>query len=303
MPHLSVIMPVYNAGPALRRALSSTLAGMPRDSRLIALDDGSTDDSVDVLSEVAARNPKLTVMTNDTNVGVARTLNRLLDVCDSTFVARMDADDIMLPWRLRLQQRQLGDRRDETVFSTVLRFVPDQHKVWPQRTEVLTERAAPLVLLLTNPFVHSTMFARTETLRSLGGYREVPSEDYDLWMRMVLDGRAVRKTALPTIAYRHHSGQVTLTAGWMASARYNEMTANTHAELSRRELGWDVPVFGALRGGLTSAEDVSTLTAYVDAVDAQATKVGQEQCKPLNRQIAVWRRKLSAATLSNQAGA
>jgi len=293
MPSLTVIMPVFNAGPALTTAVASTLAALPPDAELLAVDDASSDGSLDLLHDLAARRRRLRVIANPVNLGVAGSLQRLLDESDSTWVARMDADDIMLPWRLRVQLRSVTAGPQQALFSTVLRYVPERHRIWPQRVRTLTPEVAPYVLLLTNPFVHSTLCVPRTLLGAVGGYRDVPSEDYDLWMRLVLAGHPVRRLAVPTVVYRHHPGQLTSGTGWISRARDNEQTSAVHAELAERLLGWTEPVFAAMRGDLGRADDVALVGEFVDRVAARAGLLGADGTKPLIREIDVWRSRLA----------
>ena len=64
-------------------------------------------------------------------------------------------------------------------------------------------------LLLTNPVCHPTMLATREIIDRVGGYRAVPAEDYDLWMRVASAGGRIRRLAAWGLLYRIHLGQVT----------------------------------------------------------------------------------------------
>lgn len=107
MPRLSVIMPARNAAVHIRTALTSTLRALPPDAELVVLDDASDDDTEQILHEVP--DSRLRVIRSESNLGVAESLNRLLDATDSQYVARMDADDVCFPWRFRVQRRQIAN--------------------------------------------------------------------------------------------------------------------------------------------------------------------------------------------------
>ncbi|MBP5531306.1 MAG: glycosyltransferase family 2 protein, partial [Lentisphaeria bacterium] len=89
-------MPVYNAGRFLRECLDSILAQTRADFELIVCDDASCDDSAAILAEYAARDPRVRVLRNERNLGIARTRNRLLESLpdDCGYIALMDADDV-----------------------------------------------------------------------------------------------------------------------------------------------------------------------------------------------------------------
>jgi glycosyltransferase involved in cell wall biosynthesis len=295
MPKLSVIMPVFNAGDPLRKAVYSVLAWMPKDAELITLDDGSSDGSLQLLRELAQNDRRLKVMANEVNIGVARSLNRLLDNCDSPLVARMDADDIDLPWRYLTEIQGLAFHRADLVFATVVHYAPEHHKLWPQLPYGIDDDVAPLMLLLGNPFVHSSMLADTSVLRAIGGYRNVPSEDYDLWMRLVLAGRRIRRLPVHALIYRHHARQVTSNADWALSARSNPMTADVHAELAYHLIRWKGPVFAAQRGPLATGRDIHDLSAFLTQVSGRAAELGLGKSRALRREIGRQAARLSAA--------
>ncbi|MGO1319451.1 MAG: glycosyltransferase family 2 protein, partial [Galactobacter sp.] len=165
MPRLSVLMPAFNAQATVLPAVRSTLRALPRDAELVVLDDGSTDDTARVLSQLGDRRLRVLSRAND---GVASGLNLLLQETDSDYIARMDADDLVLPGRFR---RQLAAARDgaDAVFTTVVTW--NQHKLTPPRPSAILPQDFGLHLLLTNPVAHSTLLARREAVDRVGGYR------------------------------------------------------------------------------------------------------------------------------------
>ena len=97
MPQIIVLMPVYNGGRYLRESIASILAQSFKDFELLIIDDGSTDDSVSIVKSFS--DPRIRLVLNEHNIGVARTLNKGLELARGEFIARMDADDISLPHR------------------------------------------------------------------------------------------------------------------------------------------------------------------------------------------------------------
>jgi glycosyltransferase involved in cell wall biosynthesis len=104
-PSVSIIMPVYNAGPYLAPAVASVFAQTLTDWELLAIDDASTDDSWAYLQRID--DPRVRVARNERNLGAPATLNRAIDLARGRWIARMDADDVILPARLELQARAL----------------------------------------------------------------------------------------------------------------------------------------------------------------------------------------------------
>jgi glycosyltransferase involved in cell wall biosynthesis len=100
-PVVSIIMPVFNAGQFLEPAIASIFAQTFNDWELVAVDDGSTDGSWAYLQRI--NDPRVRIMRNERNRGVPTTLNRAIESSRGPWIARMDADDIILPRRLELQ--------------------------------------------------------------------------------------------------------------------------------------------------------------------------------------------------------
>ncbi len=100
-PSLTVVLPVYNGGTTLALAVRSVLAQTFEDYELLVLDDGSTDNSVEVAS--AFSDPRVHVLVEGTNRGLVHRLNEGVDLARGRYIARMDQDDICFPERFRRQ--------------------------------------------------------------------------------------------------------------------------------------------------------------------------------------------------------
>lgn len=238
MPALSVILPARNAQDTVAQAVSSTLRALPADAELLVLDDGSTDNTAEAAlkggSVKGQTDPRLRVETCDTPGGIATALNWLLEHTDSEVVARMDADDICLPGRFRLSNRAL-EAGDDMVFSQVINFTG--RKVRPAAPVGIPPTAFNVHLLLTNPASHPAMMAKRSCIEEAGNYREVPAEDYDLWMRVALNGAKLRRLASWGLLYRQHPNQITASAEWRQSSWLNPQQAEVFAQLAQQITG------------------------------------------------------------------
>ncbi len=190
MALVDIIMAAYNEEKRIEAAIESILAQTFCDWRLLICDDGSTDDTMSVILRYAEQYPqKIFVMQNQTNKGLTYTLNRLIKIVDSKYVARMDADDRSRETRLEKEIDFLNnnpqyafvgtavEKYDEEGFFSVIRF-PEK----PEKRD----------FLWNNPFAHPTILMRSDVLKNLNGYRDesytLRNEDYDLWMRMYASG-------------------------------------------------------------------------------------------------------------------
>ena len=202
-------MPAHNAGRWLPEAIESLLAQSLPDFELLVVDDGSTDDSPTLLSDLARRDGRIRVL-QQSKSGLCQALNRGLAAARAPLFARLDADDLADPDRL---QRQVGYlRRTPTVgmVGSWAREINGQGRPLGQRTPETEPEALKRELARGNPFVHSSIMARTQLMRDLGGYRAAfqAAEDYDLWLRM---SEVSDLANLPQmlVSYRVHSDSVT----------------------------------------------------------------------------------------------
>lgn len=244
-PRITVLMPVYNAASYLAEAARSILSGSFRDLELLAINDGSTDES-----EVRLRSiddPRVRIVSNPVNVGLVKTLNRGLDLADSEFVARMDADDISMPKRLAQQIAFMKANPQIGVCGTwVTTFGRG-----PKRTlfAPLTPAEIHAQLLAFNPISHPTvMLRRAFFLRHSLRYdvEAVHAEDLDLWMRA---SECFPLANIPVVGlrYRMHANQI--------ANRYAVEEQQTVDRLRTRQLTLLLP-------GATEAEIALHLTTF-----------------------------------------
>lgn len=95
MARVTVLMPTYNVAPYVREAIDSVLQQTYRDFELLVMDDCSTDETVDIVRNIA--DPRIRIVQNESNLGLAENLNRGLNLTKTEYVSRMDGDDIALP--------------------------------------------------------------------------------------------------------------------------------------------------------------------------------------------------------------
>lgn len=213
---LSVIMPAKNAEKHVKLAALSTLLSLPRSSELIVVNDGSIDQTITRLS--AIHDSRLRVLDNP-GKGLVDALNFGIESCRGDFVARMDADDICMPWRFFLQLRMMKRRPDLSfLFSTVIAFGKPllPFGIVPQLPWSLGPTEFAWVLRRRNPAAHPTMIARSLAIRSIGGYAEGPAEDEDLWLRASIANHRLARHWVPVLALRLHAAQTTRQKEWRA---------------------------------------------------------------------------------------
>lgn len=235
MAELAVLLCAHDAAGTIADAVRSTLAALPRDSELHVLDDASSDGTADVVA--AIDDPRIRLSRLTANVGYEAARQRLLEASDSRLVAIMDADDVALAWRFRVQLAELGSA--DLLVSPVVSFTTVWWRGHPSLPLPVSPAAAPLHLMLGCPFAHPTMLARRESLERLGGYRAYSvAEDYDLYLRLVASGGAMRRGAVPVLGYRRHPGQTSHATSFQERMARAGLVAEARREMLARCLGW-----------------------------------------------------------------
>ncbi|WP_374112768.1 glycosyltransferase family 2 protein [Gordonia sp. C13] len=283
MPEVTVLMPAHNAERFIRRSVVSTLRALPEDSELVVGCDGCTDQTISVLDSI--KDVRLRTIVFETNQGVAATLNKLVDATDSAIVSRMDADDICLPWRFRYQLE--GLEPNELQFANVVHYRGQYTVPRPVAPYPIEGSIVPLLLLLENPFAHPTLTTTRRTLGRLGGYRNVPAEDYDLWVRAALEDVPIRRRPLATVLYRHHESQATTAVDANRRKSMSREMASAHRDLCKAVTGRDYGCWSALRDpSSASADEKADLKALCRYLSEQGEFRGRRDTRMLRRAIA-----------------
>lgn len=209
------LLPAKNASAHVRSSVVSALRAMQEEDRLVIIDDGSDDGTAAIISSVVRADSRVIVLSNKSTTGVARSLNLALGEVETEFVARIDADDICLPWRLSLSKKKIKNLDVDLLFTGAILFGSGMRFAVPSPGLSIPPQKMGLKLASNNPLIHSTLFARTSALRALGGYKEdTKAEDYDLWIRAHLGGFRLAKIVQPTILFRVHERQLTRSEDW-----------------------------------------------------------------------------------------
>jgi glycosyltransferase involved in cell wall biosynthesis len=204
VPLVSVVLAVHDGARYLPAAVGSMLRQTLADLELIVVDDASTDETPTLLA--AFDDPRLVVLRNDQQLGLAASLNRALDVARGRYVARMDADDVALPERFERQLALLAEGYD-IVGSAIAEIGDDESSRLASRPVPVTHREIMGQLDFRTPFNHPSVMYRASAVRAAGGYRGVPGmEDYWLWARMLHGGSRGANVPEVLVLYRVSDG-------------------------------------------------------------------------------------------------
>ena len=182
MVMVTVVLPVYNAMPYLPEAVESILGQTLKDSRFIIINDGSTDASPEYLDSI--EDSRVTIIHQE-NQGVGAATNRSLEMCETEYCAKMDADDISLPKRLETQLQLMQDDKDLVLLSTQVAFISGKRLFQGPRKPLSNEMIRKSLMKGNAALCHGASIFRTAAARKLGGYRiRGAGLDTDFFLRM-----------------------------------------------------------------------------------------------------------------------
>ncbi len=209
MAEITVIMPVYNAEQFLESAVKSILSQTFANFEFLICDDCSSDDSGRILQVFANQDQRVKLCRNNKNIGVVATLNRLLTLASSPYIARMDADDIALPDRLEKQYRFMQTNPHIDIIGGQLEIINETNDTIGYRRYATDSVTIKKNALCANPLAHPTVFMKKKLFDTLDGYRDIPGcEDYDLWLRAIKNGAKLANHPDVLLRYRISSGQI-----------------------------------------------------------------------------------------------
>jgi glycosyltransferase involved in cell wall biosynthesis len=213
-PMVTVVMPVYNAALYLKEAVDSILNQTFKDFELLIINDGSTDNSSQIIKSYGDKRIKL--VNNEVNCGIIKTRNRGLALSIGKYIAMMDADDISLPTRLEKQVKYLEQNKDVAVLATKLVLMSekgDEQGYWPEDFRTTTVSQINNTLPISNCIGQPTVMMRADIVKSIGYNNAfLHNEDWGLWLNIISKGFVIAKLNEVLLKYRIHSTSTTVNA-------------------------------------------------------------------------------------------
>ncbi len=183
MPTVSVIIPTYNRGKKVIRAISSVLEQTYFDFEIIVIDDGSTDDTQSVVNQLKG---PIKFISHKHNLGVSAARNSGIKISEAPFIAFLDSDDYWLPKKLKVQTEFFETHKNAVACQAEEIWIRKGRRVNPRKIHLKPsgEIFEPsLKLCLVSP---SAVMLRRSLFDEIGLFDEsLPAcEDYDLWLRI-----------------------------------------------------------------------------------------------------------------------
>jgi Glycosyl transferase family 2 len=223
-PLVSVLMPAYNAGNYIAEAVESVLRQTFSDFELIIINDGSTDDTLDVLKRF--HDPRI-IIQSQKNAGVSAALNHGLSIAKGEYICRFDADDVCFAHRIAKQVSFLNEHKEYCLVGGDAEYIMEDGThlfnfkcIGYSHDEIISK------LYFYCPFIHSAVMYRKKEVVELGGYslHAHTFEDYLLWTKLSKKGKFCN---LPEqlIKVRFNASSVTIDEKWRGE-RFRELKRN-----------------------------------------------------------------------------
>jgi glycosyltransferase involved in cell wall biosynthesis len=256
-PLVSVVIAVYNGEDFVADAVKSILSDEMSSLELIVVDDGSTDGSAKVISEI--RDNRLVLLKNDGNKGVSFSFNKAIKESSGKYIAFLGADDISLPHRLKTQYEFMESHTDIDICGSWAEVFGDLSAIMSppvNDAEIRTQ------VLFHCPMAHPTVMLRRSLLMNEGLFFDENlscAVDYDLWARAV---GVAKFHNIPEmlVRYRTHSKQI-------GSAKKKEQYENAHNIVKRILASADIfpssryqLIHAAFSSGATNPQDLCEFT-------------------------------------------
>lgn len=269
IPYVTVLMSVYNGEEYLEEAIASILNQTFRDFEFLIIDDSSTDGTAVILASYSRSDSRVIVVTNESNIGLPRSLNKGLALAHGKYIARMDADDISLPERLEKQVQCMDNNPEIGVCGSWFKKIGN---VKLSKCTTLPEKHDDIfaAMLFGNHIGHPTVIIRKKTIIGLGQFYNEEfrfAEDYEYWARLAIVGVKFANIGEVLLNYRIHEKQVT---------KIHKQAKNRYADKIRimllRELGFanakhTLIIHNLLRQGTpTGKESVGKIATWIDEI-------------------------------------
>jgi glycosyltransferase involved in cell wall biosynthesis len=180
-PKISVAMSVFDGEEYLRESIESILSQSFEDFEFIIANDCSNDSTSDILHDYEKQDKRIKLIKNLDNIGLTKSLNKILRFCKGKFIARIDADDISYKERLK-KQIEFMTRNENCQMAATLCDIISENSINYVHYPPLSDTSLKWSMIFTNPIRHSTTMWRNKKYFYDEKYEF--AQDYEMWIRM-----------------------------------------------------------------------------------------------------------------------
>lgn len=217
MARATVLLPFRNASATLDAGIASIAQQTYSNWNMLLIDNASTDESAEVATRWADRDPRITVL-HESRIGIAHALNTGLNHAQGAFIARMDADDISHPERLAKQvtyldaHPEIGVLGTRTAFSSTVEESRGMRAFVDWQNTIITPHEHFVKRFVDAPLAHPTVMFRLELVERHGAYSTHPlPEDHELWLRWMDAGVRFAKLPEQLLNWNDHTHRLSRT--------------------------------------------------------------------------------------------
>lgn len=256
-PMISVVMSVYNAEKYLKDSIESILNQTYRNFEFIIIDDGSSDNSLNIINGFREKDNRIIVVSRS-NKGVVVSLNDGIKISRGKYIAIMDADDISLRNRLEKQLEYMEKNTDVSILATnvdIFGNIGDEEKKYIEQAYNFTIRNdndAKAEILKYCCIAHDSVIMRKTYMDEIGYYNEnfKRCEDYELWIRTISHGYKIRKLDEKLLKVRRHKDSKSYVDLKGGMSLYDNATAKlNYLDKVLKNNHCDCFIWGASNGG------------------------------------------------------
>lgn len=201
---VSIIMPAYNAEKYIEQAIQSVLQQTYTDWELIVIDDGSSDNTVTILSKLAELDSRIVFLQNEENRGVSHTRNRAVLLAKGEWIAFLDSDDLWEPNKLEKQIALSNKYPNMVVCYTASSFIDDNGKPYGYVMPAV-EKLTYNMLLRKNIMSCSSVMIRSSLMKEIKMPSDKLHEDYFVWLTLLREHNIAYGINEPLLIYRLHT--------------------------------------------------------------------------------------------------
>jgi glycosyltransferase involved in cell wall biosynthesis len=199
-PIVSVIMPAYNTEITIFESIESILKQTYKNIELIIINDGSSDNTLEVISKI--KDERIKIINNESNLGISKSLNLGILASNGDYIARMDSDDIAYSERIQKQLKVITSIDIDILGAEVDTFgkFPSPTYSYPK-----TNKQISYYSLLGNPIAHPTVLAKSTFFKNNlydPDIKYLGFEDYELWTRSIQNNYIFYNMPNKLLAYR-----------------------------------------------------------------------------------------------------
>ena len=179
---VSIIMSVYNSEKTIEKTIFSVLNQSFKSYEFIIVNDGSKDNTKKILEKYKNRN-KIKIFNFKKNMGLAARLNFAMNIAQSSYIVRIDDEDIMSENRIKFQINEFVNNKDLDVVGGSAIYFNKKYKKYVYPIESDSKIKEKIFYL--NPIIHSSVMFKKRSIKKIGGYNKkfLRCQDYELWLR------------------------------------------------------------------------------------------------------------------------